>query len=95
MHEGEVIVAFLAFDAASRQKQTGTRVFRARFASGCYAKFVKKLKAAAFKKIGKVKREIVNIILSIFHMLNPQGVPPSGVLWEEVKLQVKKEYYEV
>jgi hypothetical protein len=42
-HEGEIIASFLAFDAASRQKQTSTRVYLTRFAVGCYAKFAKKL----------------------------------------------------
>ena len=42
-HEGEIIASFLAFDAASRQKQTITRIFRAEFAAGCYVKFAKKV----------------------------------------------------
>ena len=121
-HEGEVIASFLAFDAASRQKQTSTRLFRAQFAQGCFSKFAKKLvvegiwdpnmdivksaelrckftrtgknagESAAFRKIAEVKREIVNVILPIFLRLTPQGVPPSGVQWEEVMLLVKKEY---
>ncbi len=38
-HDGEIIASFLAFDAAKRQKQTSTRVYRAKFAAGCYVKF--------------------------------------------------------
>jgi len=44
-HEGEIIASLLAFDAASRQKQTITRVFRAKFAVGCYLKFAKKIQS--------------------------------------------------
>jgi hypothetical protein len=41
-NECEIIACFLAYDAASRQKQNSTRVFRAQFATGCYVKFAKK-----------------------------------------------------
>ena len=44
-HVGEIIASFLAFNAASRQKQTSTRAYRAKFAAGCYMKFTKKMKA--------------------------------------------------
>ena len=42
-HSGEVIASFLAIDAAKRQKQSSTKVFRAEFAAGCYIKFAKSL----------------------------------------------------
>ncbi len=35
----------VAFDAASRQKQTSTRVFRAMFAARCYLKFAKNMQS--------------------------------------------------
>ena len=33
-HVGKIIALFFAFDAASRQKQSSTRVYRAKFAAG-------------------------------------------------------------
>ena len=42
-HSGEIIASFLTIDAAKRQKQSCTKVFRAKFAAGCYIKFAKTL----------------------------------------------------
>ncbi len=41
-HLGEIIASFMVCDVASRQKQTNTRVYRAKFAAGCYMKFAQK-----------------------------------------------------
>ncbi len=43
LRDGATIASFLVFDAASRQKQTNARIYRAKFAVGCYMKFAKKL----------------------------------------------------
>ena len=47
----------------------------------------------ASRKIAEVKREIVNVILPIFSRHTPQGVPPSGVQWPELMMQVKIDYF--
>lgn len=44
-HLDKIIALFMAFDVNSRQKQTIARVYRAKFAAGCYMKFAKKMKA--------------------------------------------------
>ena len=51
-------------------------------------KFVKTGKnageSAAYRKVADVKREVMNVILPIYEKQIPQGVPASGIQWEEV-----------
>ncbi len=43
-HIGEILAAFMSFEAARRQKSTSTKLYRAEFAASCYPKFVKQMK---------------------------------------------------
>ena len=43
-HTGEILAAFLSFEAAGRHKSTSTKLYRAEFAVSCYPKFARQMK---------------------------------------------------
>ena len=43
-HAGEILAAFLSFEAARRQKSTSTKLYRAEFVASCYYKFARHVK---------------------------------------------------
>ena len=45
------------------------------------------------RKVGELRREIINIILPIWNNLVPTGIPPSGKQWPEIVNDCKKAYY--
>jgi len=124
-HTGEILAAFLSFEAARRQKSTSTKLYRAEFAASCYPKFAKQMKtegkldkvvdidksrdlrfkfartgknageSSAYRKIAYVEKDIMNLILPRFKKQNPQGVPTSGIQWEEVMDNTMLAYFNV
>jgi hypothetical protein len=122
-HTGEILAAFLSFEAARRQKSTSTKLYRAEFAASCYPKFARQMKtegklddaldidksrdlrfkfartgknageSSAYRKIADVKKDIVNLILPLYEKQIPQGVPASGIQWDEVMENTRLAYF--
>ena len=123
-HTGEILAAFLSFEAARRQKSTSTKLYRAEFAASCYPKFARQMKtegklddaldidksrdlrfkfartgkyagvSSAYRKIADVKKDIYSQFdSSSIRKVTPQGVPGSGIQWDEVMESTRLAYF--